>query len=301
MNYTKKQWWESFQKHYTKLPRSGLTFDLSRINLDETFSATLEPRIQKAFVDMDALEKGAIANPDKNHMVGLYWLRKAALTPAQEIRQKIESTFAKIKYFGGKVHPSEIKEAGGKCKNFLRIGISGCALCSQFVAQALGNPRKDKLKLFFFDNAAPDVMKRMLSTIDIDTLAAGGTLMDTATHSNIVKRNPAALHVLAWHVSSNDKVINNMAVLSYKDRLELFSKYLQQLIMESLIKDHKLISFLKANLNSQFSLAEISKSISPQVDIEAVFKVHEHLDANKCARIKKKTAASACAARYKMV
>jgi len=195
----------------------------------------------------------------------------------------------------------EIKEAGGKCKNFLRIGIGGSALGPQFVIQALGNPRKDKLKLFFFDNAAPDGMKRTLSTIDIDTLAADGSLMDAATHSNIVKRNPVALLVLAWYASGNGKVIKQMFVLPYKDRLELFSKYLQRRTMESLSKERDLISFLKANLNSQFSLGEISKSISREVEIETVFKILEHLAANNYARIKKKTAASAFAARYKMV
>jgi len=301
MNYTKKQWWESFQKHYTKLPRSGLTFDLSRINLDETFSATLEPRIQKAFVDMDALEKGAIANPDKNHMVGLYWLRKAALTPAQEIRQKIESTFAKIKYFGGKVHSGEINEAAGKCKNFLRIGIGRSALDPQFVPQALGNPLNDKLKPLCYANTAPDDMKRKLSKIDIDALAAGDSLMETATNLNIINRNSYAVLAMHLHGSGNDKLINNMFFLPYKSRLERFSKYLQRRTMESLSTQRDLIGFLKTNLNSQFPRGEISKSVSQEVYIERFFDVLEHLAGYAYAKIKKKTAASASAAQCKTV
>ena len=87
------------------------------------------------------------------------------MAPAPEIRQEIESTFAKVKAFATKVHAGEIKGAGGEFKNVLVIGIGGSALGPQFVAQALGNPRKDKLKPYFFDNTDPDGMNRTLSTI----------------------------------------------------------------------------------------------------------------------------------------
>jgi len=42
---------------------------------------------------------------------------------------------------------------------------------------------------------------------------------------------------LAWFESGNDNGTKNMVILPYKDRLELFSKYLQQLVMESLEKN----------------------------------------------------------------
>jgi glucose-6-phosphate isomerase len=45
---------------------------------------------------------------------------------------------------------------------------------------------------------------------------------------------------LALFVSGNGKGAKNMVILPYKDRLELFSKYLQQLVMESLGKEHDL-------------------------------------------------------------
>jgi glucose-6-phosphate isomerase len=301
MNYTKMQWLERFQKHYNELPRFGLAIDLIRINLDEAFSAAIEPRVQKAFFDLDALEKGVIANSDKNRMVGHYWLRNAALAHAQEIRLQIESTFAKIKYFGGKVHSGEINEAAGKCKNFLRIGIGRSALDPQFVPQALGNPLNDKLKPLCYANTAPDDMKRKLSKIDIDALAAGDSLMETATNLNIINRNSYAVLAMHLHGSGNDKLINNMLFLPYKSRLELFSKYLQRRTMESLSTQRDLIGFLKANLNSQFPLGEISKSVSPEVYIERFFDVLEHLAGNAYAKIKKKTAASASAAQCKTV
>lgn len=326
MNYSKLQWWERFQKYYIQYPELGLSLDLSRMNVDEAFFAAMEPRIQKAFTEMEALEKGAVANPDENRMVGHYWLRTPSLAPSPEIRSEIETSFAKIKLFAAKIHSGEIKGAGGQFKNFLLIGIGGSALGPQFVAQALGNPKKDKLKPFFFDNTDPDGMNRTLAAIgrrldrtlcivisksggtketrngmlvaqaaytkaglnfahhavaitmagselekytqwlerfpmwdwvggrtselsavgllpaalqgiDIDSLIAGANLIDAQTRNNNVNDNPSALISLAWYASGNGKGTKNMVVLPYKDRLELFSKYLQQLIMESLGKE----------------------------------------------------------------
>ena len=65
MNYTKLQWWERFQKYYAEFPSIDLAIDLSRMNVDDAFFVAMEPRMQKAFADMAALEKGAIANPDE--------------------------------------------------------------------------------------------------------------------------------------------------------------------------------------------------------------------------------------------
>ena len=139
MNLTKLQWWERFQKYYTGFPELGLAIDLSRMNVDDAFFAAMEPKIQKAFADMDALERGAIANPDENRMVGHYWLRNAALAPTPEIRREIEDALVKIKDFTAKIHFGAIHGAGGAFKNFLLIGIGGSALGPQFVANALGD------------------------------------------------------------------------------------------------------------------------------------------------------------------
>lgn len=132
--------------------------------MDDFFFAAKEPKIQKAFADMDALEKGALANPDEKRMMGHYWLRNPALAPTPEIRHEIEDALAKIKAFAAKIHSGAIHGAGGRFKNYLLIGIGGSALGPQFVAQALGNPRKDKHKSFFFDNTYTDGMNRTLAT-----------------------------------------------------------------------------------------------------------------------------------------
>ncbi|MEY4916253.1 MAG: hypothetical protein RL616_166 [Verrucomicrobiota bacterium] len=323
------QWWERFQKYYTQFPELELAVDLSRMNVDDAFFANMEPKMQKAYAEMDALEKGAIANPDENRMVGHYWLRNPSLAPTAEIRNEIEQTLKHIKSFAAKIHNGDICGGAGKFKNFLLIGIGGSALGPQFVANALSNPETDQLKPYFFDNTDPDGMDRVLTLIGpdlsktltivvsksggtketrngmliaeaaykkcglcfgdytiavtmagseldkyatknqwlekfpmwdwvggrtselsavgllpaalqgfkIDDLLTGASDCDKLTRTTATNKNPAALLALAWYASGNGKGTKNMVVIPYKDRLELFSKYLQQLIMESLGKE----------------------------------------------------------------
>lgn len=329
MNYTKLQWWERFQKYYTEFPDVGLAVDLSRMNVSEEFFTSMAARVDRALADMSALEKGAIANPDENRMVGHYWLRNPALAPTPEIRQEIEETTRRIQDFVARIHTGQICGKGGTFKNYLLIGIGGSALGPQFVAHALGDPRSDKLKPFFFDNTDPDGMDRVLATIgpeldrtvcivisksggtketrngmliakaayehagldfgahsiattmvgseldkfaaqgkwlarfpmwdwvggrtselsavgllpaamqgiDVKNLLSGACDVDKLTRALNVKDNPAMQLALSWFKSGNGKGTKNMVVLPYKDRLELFSRYLQQLVMESLGKE----------------------------------------------------------------
>jgi glucose-6-phosphate isomerase len=94
--------------------------------------------------------------------------------------------------------------------------------------------------------SAVGLLPAALQGIDIDGLLEGGKMMDIATRTKNVKDNPAAQIALAWFASGNGKGEKNMVVVPYKDRLELFSKYLQQLVMESLGKakdlDGKLVN-----------------------------------------------------------
>src|SRR5882724_12221748 len=143
MNLTKQALWERFQKYYTEFSGLGLAIDISRMSFPEDFLASMEVRIQKAFAAMEALEKGAIANPDEKRMVGHYWLRNPALAPTKEIRLEIERTLSSIKAFAKEVHDGTTKASGGIFKNLLVIGIGGSALGPQFVANALGHPKTD--------------------------------------------------------------------------------------------------------------------------------------------------------------
>jgi len=334
MSYSKQQLWERFQKYYTEWPELGLALDLSRVDFPDDFLTSMEPRIQKAFAAMDELEKGAIANPDEKRMVGHYWLRNPALAPTRAIRTEIETTLQKIKSFAAHVHQGSARGANGPFKNLLLIGIGGSALGPQFVAKALGNPKMDKLRIFFFDNTDPNGFDNVLSCIgvesfgttlvlvisksggtketrngmleakavyeaagldfgrhavavtgvgseldkyaiqnnwlerfpmwdwvggrtselsavgllpaalqgfDIDGLLNGAKACDEVTRKRDVKANPAAQMALMWYfLEGGGKGERNMIVLPYKDRLELFSRYLQQLVMESLGKEFDL-------------------------------------------------------------
>lgn len=325
-------------KYYTEFPEIGSAVDSSRMNVGDALFAAMEPHIQKAFADMAALENGAIANPDENRMVSHYWLRNPALAPTPEIRREIAENISKIKDFSADIHSGVIGGSGGAFKNHLLIGIGGSALGLQFVSNALGDPRMDKLNPFFFDSTDPYGMDRVLTGIgaelnrtlcivisnsgrtretcngmliakaafeqaglrfsqhtiavtsagsqldkyamehnflarflmwdwiggrtsqpsvvglppaahqgfDIDALLAGAGARDEITRKSNVRSNPAVQLTLAWHRAGNGKGDKNMVVLPHKDRLELFSKYLQQLEMESLGKEndlsHKLVN-----------------------------------------------------------
>ncbi len=75
-----------------------------------------------------------------------------------------------------------------------------------------------------------------LQGLDIDRLLAGAAAMDAETRKPDAVHNAAMRLALAWHHATNGKGEKDMVVLPYKDSLVLFSKYLQQLVMESIGK-----------------------------------------------------------------
>ncbi len=88
--------------------------------------------------------------------------------------------------------------------------------------------------------AAVGLLPAALQGLDIDRILAGAAAMDEATRSRDTARNPAALLALMWYFATDGRGAKDMVVLPYKDRLMLFSKYLQQLVMESLGKEFDL-------------------------------------------------------------
>lgn len=88
--------------------------------------------------------------------------------------------------------------------------------------------------------SAVGLLPAAIQGFDIDSLLAGAKACDELTRIPNVAKNPAALLALAWHFAGNGRGEKNMVVIPYKDRLELLSKYLQQLIMESLGKEKDL-------------------------------------------------------------
>jgi glucose-6-phosphate isomerase len=323
--------WSRFKEYLYCNRGAGFALDISRMKFEERFLAAMEPQMQGAFRAMAELERGSIANPDEQRMVGHYWLRDSDRAPTPQIKSEIDSTLGAIKKFAGDIHAGRIAPIkGGKFEYLLIVGIGGSALGPQFVSQALSSP-SDPLGLFFFDNTDPDGMARVLSSIptlaqtlcviisksggtketrngqlvakaafreaglpferhfvavtgvgseldktaiaekwlarfpmwdwvggrtsqlsavgllpaalqgfDIDGLLAGARTMDGLTRAERTQDNPAALLALMWYHAGCGRGSKDMVVLPYKDRLELFSRYLQQLVMESLGKEKDL-------------------------------------------------------------
>ncbi len=72
--------------------------------------------------------------------------------------------------------------------------------------------------------------------IDIDAFLSGAASMDEKTRIADEGVNAAMRLALMWYHAGNGKGEKDMVILPYCDRLDLMSKYLQQLVMESLGK-----------------------------------------------------------------
>jgi glucose-6-phosphate isomerase len=266
-------------------------------------------------------------------MVGHYWLRNPRLAPTPQIAAQIAGAVDAIEKFAAAVHTGSVRPASAdRFTDLLVIGIGGSALGPQFVADALGNPATDKMRIWFFDNTDPDGMARTLAAIgprlkstlsvvisksggtpetrngmliaqqayqqagltfakhavaitgeaskldkvavaegwllrlpmwdfiggrtselatvglfpaamqglDIRAMLQGAGACDELTRKHDVKGNPAALLAAMWHHGTGGLGLKDMVILPYKDRLLLLSRYLQQLVMESLGKDRDL-------------------------------------------------------------
>ncbi|MDZ4163792.1 MAG: glucose-6-phosphate isomerase [Smithellaceae bacterium] len=80
------------------------------------------------------------------------------------------------------------------------------------------------------------VLPAALQGFDIQSFLAGARRCDELTRQLDVMSNPAALLALMWHHATGGCGKKDMVVIPYKDRLILFPRYLQQLVMESLGK-----------------------------------------------------------------
>lgn len=88
--------------------------------------------------------------------------------------------------------------------------------------------------------SAVGLVPAALEGFDIDSFLAGAAAMDARTRATDARQNAAMLLALMWHYAGNGRGEKDMVILPYKDRLMLFSKYLQQLVMESLGKEKDL-------------------------------------------------------------
>lgn len=321
--------WTRFQKYFVRYSDLGFSIDISRMAFADDFFASMAPQIERAFLDLKALESGEIANPDEGRMVGHYWLRNPDLAPTGEMRDEIKSTLDATLKFADDVREGRILAPNGqKFDRVLVVGIGGSALGPQLVADALTAARPP-LAIDFLDNTDPDGVDRIMGRInsglattltlvisksggtketrngmleaehaykehglifakhavavtgvdseldkhatsqgwlarfpmwdwvggrtslmsavgtiaaalqgvDVRQFLAGAAAMDVKTRSLPVETNASMLLALMWYSAGKGKGLKDMVVLPYKDRLVLFSKYLQQLVMESLGKE----------------------------------------------------------------
>ena len=80
--------------------------------------------------------------------------------------------------------------------------------------------------------SAVGLLPAVLAGIDVDAFLRGAAVMDAATRRPSLRENPAALMATSWYVAGEGKGKRDMVVLPYRDRLEVFSRYLQQLVMD---------------------------------------------------------------------
>lgn len=85
--------------------------------------------------------------------------------------------------------------------------------------------------------SAVGTLAAALQGVDVPQFLAGAAAMDEKTRSLPASQNAAMILALMWYHVGQGKGAKDMVVLPYKDRLVLFSKYLQQLVMESLGKE----------------------------------------------------------------
>jgi len=176
--------WKRYRQYLCRVDSLDFTLDISRMHFNDSFLASMELAMQHAFADMNALEGGAIANPDEKRMVGHYWLRAPELAPNKEIAREIEDSVEFIKKFATGVHQGKIKPpSASRFSEVLAIGIGGSALGPMFVSDALGEPAADRMKMHFIDNTDPEGIARKLQTLKgrlgetlvIVTSKSGGT------------------------------------------------------------------------------------------------------------------------------
>lgn len=329
---TKLSSWQNFKKNFLNFPELGISLDTSLIKKPDVPPNYLKKLFEYAFKQMQDLEKGSIANPDENSMVGHYWLRKPEIAPTVEIKNKINTSIKKIKKFAAEIHQGKIKPQNSETfENLLLIGIGGSILGQQFLQNALCS-NSDRMNFFFLDNTDPDgidqvmnligqrlkktltlvtsksgetietrnamlevssrykdsgldfskhaviitkedsqldiltknkefldrfpmwewvggrtsilspvgLLPMALQGIDIEMFLKGAKEMDELTRLSEVKQNPAAMLAWIWYHVGEGRGKKAMVILPYKDRLIFFSRYLQQLVMESLGKEKDL-------------------------------------------------------------
>src|SRR5271169_5827304 len=103
--------WQRYQALSLHVPSLSLLVDLSKTSLlDDALhrDPLVTTAFSAAFAAMEALEGGAIANPDENRRVGHYWLRAPERAPDAATRSAIETACSSVQAFAKGVHAGRI-------------------------------------------------------------------------------------------------------------------------------------------------------------------------------------------------
>ncbi len=85
--------------------------------------------------------------------------------------------------------------------------------------------------------SAVGLLPMAVQGLDVEEFLNGAAAMDAKTRTDDIRRNASMLLALMWFHAGKGRGLKDMVILPYKDRLLLFSRYLQQLVMESLGKE----------------------------------------------------------------
>ena len=211
--------WERFRRLFFHDEPSGFSIDLSRIGWDEDDVRKMEPAHFEALDAMEALENGAVANPDEKRMVGHYWLRAPEMAPSPQISEAIRDALARVKEFAARIHRGEIRGGLGKpFSDFLLVGIGGSALGPQLIAEALPAPAP-AMRPWFFDNTDPDGMARTLAALG-DRLDRTLVLVISKSGGTAETHNGMLAAEAAWKQAGLEFPAHAVAVTGEQSRLD---------------------------------------------------------------------------------
>ena len=159
--------WKRYQRHLCRVESVGLTLDVSRMRFDDGFLDRMAPAMDRAYQAMDALEKGAIANPDENRMVGHYWLRAPNSPRRPRSTAEIRDTLAAIKAFAAGVHAGDDQAADGRRGSPASSRSASAARRSGPSSSPTpwATRPRDKMAVHFLDNTDPDGIARELARL----------------------------------------------------------------------------------------------------------------------------------------
>ena len=149
--------WRRYQELRCEVPSVRLAVDASRMGLDAGSLARAEPAA-RAGARRDG---GARGRRDREPGRGadggpLLAARARARADAGDPRRRSRASRARFESSRPTCTPGRCgRRAAARFRNLLCVGIGGSALGPELVADALGDRRRDRMRLYFLDNTDP--------------------------------------------------------------------------------------------------------------------------------------------------